>query len=102
MNEQQLEHLRTYYDKNDTSSLMSEAERVDLGDFTGSDATVGVTVSMPHRVLDIARETAAAEGVPVNDVLRRFVEVGADTRGAREATIPVSKLLRLIEEARGA
>lgn len=81
MNERQLEHLRNYYDNNDTSSLMGEAERVDLGDITGPDATVAFTVSMPHRVLNLARETAAAEEVPVNDVLRRLIEAGASLQG---------------------
>ena len=32
MNEQQMEDLRTYYDNNDTSAFMEDAERVDLGD----------------------------------------------------------------------
>ncbi|MBC3179650.1 hypothetical protein [Corynebacterium lujinxingii] len=102
MNEQKLEDIRSYYDNNDTSALMEDAERVDLGDVADPDATVAFTVSMPNRVLRGAREIAAAEGVSTNDVLRRFLEAGANALVESEASIPVSKLLRLIDEARGA
>ena len=81
---------------------MEDAERVDLGDVADPDATVAFTVSMPNRVLRGAREIAAAEGVSTNDVLRRFLEAGANALVESEASIPVSKLLRLIDEARGA
>ena len=93
MNEQKLEDIRSYYDNNDTSALMEDAERVDLGDVADPDATVAFTESMPNRVLRGAREIAAAEGVSTNDVLRRFVAVdvpdaatprpGFDTLGTR-------------------
>lgn len=102
MNEQKLEDIRSYYDNNDTSALMEDAERVDLGDVADPDATVAFTVSMPNRVLRGAREIAAAEGVSTNDVLRKFLEAGANALVESEASIPVSKLLRLIDEARGA
>ena len=102
MNEQKLEDIRSYYDNNYTSALMEDAERVDLGDVADPDATVAFTVSMPNRVLRGAREIAAAEGVSTNDVLRRFLEAGANALVESEASIPVSKLLRLIDEARGA
>ena len=102
MNEQKLEDIRSYYDNNDTSALMEDAERVDLGDVADPDATVAFTVSMPNRVLRGAREIAAAEGVSTNDVLRRFLEAGANALVESEASIPVSKLLRLIDEAREA
>lgn len=102
MNEQQLEDLRSYYGSNDTSALMEDAERVDFGDVADPDATVAFTVSMPNRVLNVAREIAAADGVSTSDVLRRFLEAGANALVENEASIPVSKLLRLIDEARGA
>ena len=102
MNEQQLEDLRSYYGNNDTSAFMEDAEHVDLGDVADPDATVASTLSMPNRVLDAAREIAAAEGASTNDVLRRFLEAGASALVESEASIPVSKLLRLIDEARGA
>lgn len=102
MNEQQLEDLRSYYGNNDTSAFMEDAEHVDLGDVADPDATVAFTLSMPNRVLDAAREIAAAEGASTNDVLRRFLEAGASALVESEASIPVSKLLRLIDEARGA
>ena len=101
MNEQQLEKLRSYYDNTDTSDLMEDAQPGDLGNVADPEASVAFTVTMPNRVLRTARGMAAAEGVSTNDVLRRFIEAGVDDRAGAEASIPVSKLLRLIDEARG-
>lgn len=99
MNEQQLEKLRSYYDNTDTSDLMEDAQPGDLGNVGDPEAAVAFTVTMPNRMLRAARGMAAAEGV---STLRRFIEAGVDDRAGAEASIPVSKLLRLIDEARGA
>ncbi|MEH0147540.1 hypothetical protein V6D40_07685 [Corynebacterium sp. Q4381] len=102
MNEQQLDQLRNFYDSTDVSDLMAEAERVDLGDLTDSEAMVSYTVSMPRGVLDAAREIAAARGVSTADVLRRLIDEGVTRHTTGEASVPISKLMRLIDEARGA
>lgn len=70
---------------NDTSALMEDAERVDFGDVADPDAAVAFTVSMPNRVLNVAREIAAAEGASTSDVLRRFLEAGANALVESEA-----------------
>mgnify|MGYP002716942674 CR=1 FL=1 len=102
MNEQQLKKLRFFYDNTDTSGLMEDVQPGDLGNVADPEASVAFTVTIPNRVLRTARGIAAAEGVSTNDVLRRFIEAGVDDRAGAEASIPVSKLLRLIDEARGA
>lgn len=102
MNKRQLDALRNYYDKTDISDVMGAAKRTDLGDFAAPDAQVAYTVTMPNRVLSAAREIAAKEGTSTDDVLRKFIEVGVDRHGDDGATVPVSELMRLINEARGA
>ena len=95
------QEIRQFRRNTDTSDLMEDAQPGDLGNVADPEASVAFTVTMPNRVLRAARGIAAAEGVSTNDVLRRFIEAGVDDRAGAEASIPVSKLLRLIDEARG-
>lgn len=99
-----IEALRDYYDNTDIADVMAKGQRVDLGDFTAPDTNVSFTVSMPNRVLRAAREVAEQEGTTTNDVLRSLIESGLNQRHSSggEAAVPISELMRLIDEARGA
>jgi hypothetical protein len=95
MTQDEIDKLRAYYDGNDTSEEMQDAQVV-----RGSlaDPNVSTSVRMPWSIMKAVRLAAVRRKMKPTALMREWIEAGLADEMGEEATVPVTILRSAIAE----
>lgn len=91
-----IQRLADYYDRTDASDALEGAE---LDETSALGAMVTTSVRLPRATISELRIVARRRGQRPTSLIREWIEEGLARGDGDEAMIPVSKLLKLVEQA---